>query len=202
MKSKLEYIKMHLRRYGSNVAIILYTNKPSCSYEVLITDLHKPHLVSNDLCVAVVAQGGIITTQENKTVVSIIRQWIKEKFLVSDISDKEFKVQYALGTCNGGRVYRLSSEVAANYTFDNNEFSVLSDIEWMRLEFNKYYIVQMENRWALYYNKVALRSITLNKGGTEKLVKRGILFKTRQGNWKLSPKYLTFKLGQRPVTKK
>jgi len=184
------------------MCIVIYNTKPFCSYEFIITDIYKSPIDSAS-CVAFLLRGNL--DKDEKRVVSVIRQWIKEKFIIPDISNEEFKIQCALGTSDNARIYKLTPEIAANYTFNNSEWRALSDIEWMRIENDDCYIVQMENEWVLCWEgfpgKVS-RILTLNKEGTEKLIKRGILTKTRQGNWKLSPKYLTFKLGLRHVNHK
>jgi len=128
-----------------------------------------------------------------------IAELIKNGLLVPDIaSTEEYLAQLALGVING-RSYRLAPKIAANYNFNIKERRILADIEYLSTEYD-YYVVKMEAGWRLWIitkeSKEVKTMFTLDNSAMISLINRKAMKKYKQG-WKLSTKYINFKLGLR-----
>ena len=168
------------------------------------------------LCTVLVPNTDVIPVRMTEIVCSEndkIRSLISQGVLVPDIvSDKEYKVQHAVGSVEH-RTYRLQSKIAAKYQFVYNTLMTLSTIEYMitlcdynifeagrglRVDGQKYLEIIPKNSTVVcdYQGNVITPENTkycIDQSSFDDMVSRGIII-LRGTKWKLSRNYWEFKL--------
>jgi len=134
-----------------------------------------------------------------------VHYYIKHNILIPVLSDKEFKVQKALGTTSY-RFYIVSDKYKKKYSFTPDEYYAVSFIEWdevaSKSETNhkivhycdkcEYYNIELPERISEKGFKVA-PSWIVNSKTVERLLERGMLTKINK-DYKLGKKYWNVKL--------